>query len=78
MHILGLEGMSRRIDTYSKGFGFEFWNMVVSIGAFIIALSVFTFLVNVVVSTVKYKRAKANGTYVNPGPTLGTPAASNG
>ena len=48
MHILGLEGMSRRIDTYSKGFGFEFWNMVVSIGAFIIALSVFTFLVNVV------------------------------
>ena len=68
MHILGLEGMSRRIDTYSKGFGFEFWNFVVSIGAFIIATSVLTFLINVVVSTVKYKRAKADGTYVNPGP----------
>ena len=68
MHILGLEGMSRRIDTYSKGFGFDFWNMVVSIGAFVIALSVFTFLVNIAVSTVKYKRAKADGSYVNPGP----------
>ena len=68
MHILGLEGMSRRIDTYSKGFGFEFWNMVVSIGAFTIATSVFTFLVNVMVSTAKYKKAKRDGTYVNPGP----------
>jgi cytochrome c oxidase subunit 1 len=68
MHILGLEGMSRRIDTYSKGFGFEFWNLVVSIGAFIIALSVLTFLLNVIISYRNYRRAKANGTYVNPGP----------
>jgi cytochrome c oxidase subunit 1 len=56
MHILGLQGMSRRIDHYSPGFGFEFWNMVVSIGAFVIALSVAAFLVNVVLSTVRYKR----------------------
>ena len=26
MHILGLQGMSRRIASYSPGFGFEFWN----------------------------------------------------
>ena len=29
MHILGLQGMSRRIYTYHDGYGFNFWNMVV-------------------------------------------------
>ncbi len=38
MHILGLQGMSRRISTYSEGYGFDFWNMAATIGAFIIAL----------------------------------------
>ena len=47
MHVLGLQGMSRRIDTYSPGFGFELWNMVATIGAFIIALSVLVFFYNV-------------------------------
>jgi cytochrome c oxidase subunit I len=56
MHILGLQGMSRRIDHYSPGFGFEFWNLIVSIGAFVIAASVAAFLVNVIRSTVRYKR----------------------
>jgi cytochrome c oxidase subunit I len=64
MHILGLQGMSRRIDTYSSGFGFDAWNMVVSIGAFVIAASVTAFLVNVIMSTVKYKR----GSIPNAGP----------
>jgi len=48
MHVLGLQGMSRRIHTYSPGFGFEFWNLVETIGAFIIAVGVLFFLVNVV------------------------------
>jgi cytochrome c oxidase subunit 1 len=47
MHILGLQGMSRRIDTYAEGFGFEFWNMVSSIGAFLIALGTLVFFYNV-------------------------------
>ncbi|MDW3220024.1 MAG: cytochrome c oxidase subunit I [Acidimicrobiales bacterium] len=47
MHVLGLQGMSRRIDTYSPGFGFEFWNLVATIGAFVIALSVLFFFFNV-------------------------------
>ena len=55
MHILGLQGMSRRIDTYSPGFGFEAWNMVATVGAFIIAISVASFLVNVIMSA---RRAK--------------------
>ena len=47
MHVLGLQGMSRRIDTYSPGFGFEFWNLVATIGSFIIALGVLVFFFNV-------------------------------
>jgi cytochrome c oxidase subunit 1 len=58
MHILGLQGMSRRIDHYSPGFGFEFWNLIVSIGAFTIAASVACFLVNVVVSTYRFKKGR--------------------
>jgi cytochrome c oxidase subunit 1 len=50
MHILGLQGMSRRIDSYSPGFGFEFWNMFASIGSFIIALGVLMFGINVITS----------------------------
>ena len=33
MHILGLQGMPRRVYTYARNFGFEFWNLVASIGA---------------------------------------------
>jgi cytochrome c oxidase subunit 1 len=58
MHILGLQGMSRRIDHYSPGFGFEFWNLIVSIGAFTIAASVACFLINVVVSTYRFKKGR--------------------
>ncbi|HEV7886524.1 MAG TPA: cytochrome c oxidase subunit I, partial [Acidimicrobiales bacterium] len=47
MHILGLQGMSRRIQTYRSGYGFEFWNMVSSIGAFIIAAAMLVFAYNI-------------------------------
>ncbi len=47
MHILGLQGMSRRIDTYSSGFGFALWNAVATAGAFTIALSLLVFFFNV-------------------------------
>ncbi|MEY2398750.1 MAG: cytochrome c oxidase subunit [Actinomycetota bacterium] len=46
-HLLGLEGMPRRIYTYDKGLGLDFWNMVSTIGAFVIAASVLVFLSNV-------------------------------
>jgi cytochrome c oxidase subunit 1 len=48
MHIVGLEGMPRRIPTYPEGMGWDLWNMVETIGAFIIALSFAVFLFNVV------------------------------
>jgi len=50
MHILGLQGMSRRIYTYGDDQGFSLWNLVATIGAFIIAISVLIFLANVVIS----------------------------
>ena len=50
MHILGLNGMSRRIDTYSPGFGFEFWNLFATFGVFVIASGVMCFVANVIMS----------------------------
>jgi len=55
MHILGLQGMSRRIYTYSDGYGFNLWNFVATIGAFIIAFSVLLFVINIIAS---HRRAK--------------------
>ncbi|HEY3211024.1 MAG TPA: cytochrome c oxidase subunit I [Actinomycetota bacterium] len=48
MHILGLEGMPRRIYRYQPGLGFDFWNMVSTVGAFLIGTSVLLFLYNAV------------------------------
>ncbi len=62
MHVLGLQGMSRRIDTYSSGFGFEFWNLVSTIGSYVIALSVMVFLWNV------YKSRREAADLPPPGP----------
>ena len=62
MHVLGLQGMSRRIDTYSSGFGFEFWNLVATIGSYILGASVLFFLWNV------YKSKKEAPNLPAPGP----------
>ena len=47
MHILGLQGMPRRIYTYRDGYGFNFWNFVSTVGAFIIAVSFLIFFWNI-------------------------------
>jgi heme/copper-type cytochrome/quinol oxidase subunit 1 len=47
MHILGLEGMTRRIYTYIPETGWGDLNLLSSMGAVIIVLSVATFLANV-------------------------------
>jgi len=48
MHILGLLGMPRRIDTYPAGMGWDTWNLAATVGAFTIAVSIAVFLGNVV------------------------------
>src|ERR687897_744956 len=50
MHILGLQGMPRRIHSYPEALGLGFWNLVSTAGAFLIALSVLVFVVNAVAS----------------------------
>jgi cytochrome c oxidase subunit I len=46
MHILGLNGMPRRYYTYPPGMGWDLWNLVTTVGAFIIAVGVLVFAVN--------------------------------
>ncbi len=51
MHVLGLQGMSRRIYTYDEGLGFDMWNMVATIGAYVLAVGMLLFLWNIYWST---------------------------
>ena len=46
MHWLGLQGMVRRTWLYPEEAGLGPWNMVATVGAFIIAVSVLVFMVN--------------------------------
>ena len=57
MHILGLQGMPRRTYTYRDGYGFNFWNFVSTVGAFIIAVSFLIFFWNIWASYRKAKKA---------------------
>ena len=45
-HDLGLRGMPRRIETYSSGTGWNFLNMLSSIGAYIAGIGVLTTVIN--------------------------------
>jgi cytochrome c oxidase subunit I len=65
MHILGLQGMPRRMHTYIKGYGFEFWNMVSTIGAFLIAVSMLIMAYNIFESRRQHHR---NPVDVGPDP----------
>lgn len=59
-HILGLKGMPRRYYTYQEGLGWELWNMVSTVGAFIIAASTLVFMHNWVKSKRKGELASAD------------------
>ena len=50
-HYLGLIGMPRRIYTYAPDLGWNFWNLMSTIGAFTIALSFLVFISNVIRTT---------------------------
>ena len=60
MHVLGLQGMVRRIPTYPESLGLTFWNQVSSIGSFMIALAILLFIVNVVVSSRRARTHEAD------------------
>jgi cytochrome c oxidase subunit 1 len=50
MHLVGLYGMPRRVYEYDSGLGWDFLNLLETIGAFVIAFSTLVLLVNMIVS----------------------------
>jgi cytochrome c oxidase subunit I len=63
MHIIGLQGQPRRMMNWTEAragtgfFNFGFWNLVSSIGSFILAVGVFLFIVNVWITARKGAKA---------------------
>jgi heme/copper-type cytochrome/quinol oxidase subunit 1 len=49
-HILGLRGMPRRVADYDDAWGWDTLNLLSTVGAFVAALAVAVFVVNLVVS----------------------------
>jgi cytochrome c oxidase subunit I len=60
MHFAGLYGMPRRIYTYPAGLNWEWPNMLATVGAFLFAVGILLFMVNVAVSLKRGKAAGAN------------------
>ena len=58
MHPLGLQGMPRRVASYDPEFAY--WNVVASIGAFLLGVSVLPFLLNMISSWILGDEAPAN------------------
>ncbi|HXA41345.1 MAG TPA: cytochrome c oxidase subunit I [Candidatus Solibacter sp.] len=56
MHLLGLEGMPRRISSYGPAKGWETINFIETIGAFLIAASMLIFIFNFLKTTFFTKR----------------------
>ena len=48
MHFLGLDGMPRRVYTYSSDYGWNTWNMLASLGYIILFVSFVVFIVNLI------------------------------
>jgi cytochrome c oxidase subunit 1 len=48
MHVLGLNGQPRRTYRYGEGLGWDFWNLIATIGAFVIFFSFCIFVWNIV------------------------------
>ncbi len=57
-HALGLSGMPRRIYTYQPGMGWSTYNLISSIGSYILALGILMSVYNFAVS---YKKGKVSG-----------------
>jgi cytochrome c oxidase subunit 1 len=53
MHLLGLLGMPRRIYTYPADRGWDGYNLIATIGAFLLAVAVLVFVWNVLQSWVR-------------------------
>jgi cytochrome c oxidase subunit I+III len=72
-HWLGLWGMPRRVYTYRDDLGWGAWNLVSTIGAYVLALGVLAFVVNVAISM---RRGRVAGDNPWDGGTLEWASAS--
>jgi cytochrome c oxidase subunit 1 len=57
MHIPGIQGMPRRIYTYEPGRGWEFWNLIVSIGVIFQTVATLIFVFNLIWSYFRGREA---------------------
>jgi cytochrome c oxidase subunit 1 len=55
MHLLGLEGMPRRIATYAESNNWGTLNMISTVGAFLIAASMIPFIINAIMTFMRPK-----------------------
>ena len=60
MHMVGLMGMPRRIYTYPEGLGWDIYNLISTVGVFIIVAGVGVFVANLVFSHFRGERADHN------------------
>jgi cytochrome c oxidase subunit 1 len=60
MHYLGLSGMPRRTHTYHAGNGWETWNLVATIGAFILGFGVLLAFANLVYTAIKGQKCASD------------------
>lgn len=58
MHPLGLQGMLRRVASYAPEY--TFWNVLASLGAFLLGMSTLPFIFNILVSWLQGEKAPAN------------------
>ena len=69
-HSLGLDGMPRRVYEYPDVGHLQLYNLISTIGSFILALGVILTAINV--------RAQRQAAAPSPGPTRGRPTRSSG
>lgn len=50
MHLTGINGMPRRIYTYEAGMGWDLWNLVSTIGSYLMAFGILVFVWNMITS----------------------------
>ena len=48
MHLTGINGMPRRIYTYEAGMGWDLWNLVSTIGSYLMAFGILVFVWNMI------------------------------
>ncbi|MBA3605916.1 MAG: cbb3-type cytochrome c oxidase subunit I, partial [Acidimicrobiia bacterium] len=60
MHIAGLKGMPRRVYTYDADSGWGIYNMISTIGAFVLFAGILVFVVNLIYSRYRGEPAGAN------------------